>query len=157
MSWDIFLLMDSSALLQRPLFVVVHCLRWDARAAGLTKSSSTQSVSTVRKHGGTYYGSWKRHLIYIAAVIKKGMSLIILPSVCSINHKGPVKHVADGDDDKPTLRNYAKGGVRFWSDFKARAYKPHSCFICLPSHRGCTLKASFAPCEPKLETVPSFL
>lgn len=24
-----------------------------------------------------------------------------------------VKHVADGDDDKPTLRNYAKGGVRF--------------------------------------------
>lgn len=41
------------------------------------------------------------------------MSLIILPSVCSIDHKGPVKHVADGDDDKPALRNYAKGGVRF--------------------------------------------
>lgn len=44
-----------------------------------------------------------------------------------------------------------------WSDFKAKPHKPHSCFICFPSHWACTLKASLIPCVSWWKTMPSFL
>lgn len=44
-----------------------------------------------------------------------------------------------------------------WSDFKAKPHKPHSCFICLPSHWACTLKASLIPCVSWWKTMPNFL
>lgn len=44
-----------------------------------------------------------------------------------------------------------------WSDFKAKPHKPHSCFICFPSHWACTLKASLIPCVSWWRTMPSFL
>lgn len=88
-----------------------------------------------------------QHLIYIASIIKNGISLIISASECSINHKGPLNHAADGDDDKLMLRNYAKRHTS-WSGFKVKAHKPCSCFICLPSVWACTLKASLVPVRP---------
>lgn len=96
-----------------------------------------------------------QHLIYIASIIKNGISLIISASECSINHKGPLNHAADGDDDKLMLWNYAKRHTS-WSGFKVKAHKPCSCFICLPSVSACTLKASFSSCAPKLKTMPRF-
>lgn len=91
--------------------------------------------------------SMLRHLIYIASIIKNEISLIISASECSINHKGPLNHAADRDDDKLMLRNYAKRHTS-WSGFKVKAHKPCSCFICLPSLWAHTLKASLVPARP---------
>lgn len=89
----------------------------------------------------------RQHLIWIASIIKNGISLIISSSEYSINHKGPLNHVADGDDGKLMLRNYAKRHTS-WSGLKAQAHKLCSCFIYLPSLWACTLKATLVPARP---------
>lgn len=114
-------------------------LSWAAQCIGKEISLKKSSAQ-----GCAYPGFLRQHLTWIASIIKNGISLIISPSEWSINHKVPLNHAADGDDGKLMLRNYAKRHTS-WSGLKAEAHKPCSCFICLPSLWGCTLKASLVP------------
>lgn len=117
----------------------VLSLSWSAQCSdkgGSLKHGSAQ--------GCAYPDFLRQRLIWFASIIKNGISLIISPSECSINHKGPSNHEADGDGGKLMLRNYAKRHPS-WSGLKAEAHKPCSCFICLPSLWACTLTASLVP------------
>lgn len=119
----------------------VLSLSWSAQCSD--KGSSLKQSSA---QGCAYPGFLRQHLIWIASIIKNGISLIISPSEFSINHKGPSNHATDGDDGKLMLRNYPKRHTS-WSGLKAEAHKPCSCFICLPSLWACTFKASWVPVQ----------
>lgn len=140
--WTYILQTDASnTLFEGNVQCEYYSLWWSAQCIDKEHSSDSECV---------YPGVTRQHLIYIASIIKNGISLIISPSECSINHKGPLNHAADWDDDKLMLRNYAKRHTS-WSSFKASSHKLCSCFICLSILRVCTFQFSF--CSPKLKTM----
>lgn len=78
--------------------------RWIASNTVYNKTSA---------QGCAYPGFPRKHLIWIAIIIKNEISLIISLSECSINHKGPLNHIADRDADVEELCKEAYVLIRF--------------------------------------------